>query len=114
MSGLGRSAQSVQGDLGGSQTPKDAQRGAYGAPPQGSRGASPNPCGHWTKHTGRIGCCATCGELFAGDDAFTRHRGGSAKCRPPESLGLVAKPSPTCPGERIWHRDKPVPDAWRN
>ena len=60
-----------------------------------------NPCGHATRHTSRIGCCSGCGLLFSSDTAHDRHR-RDHRCLPPESVGMVAKPSRTGPGDVIW------------
>jgi hypothetical protein len=60
-----------------------------------------NPCGHQTKHTSRIGCCAGCRRLFSSDSAFARHRRHGA-CRDPLEAGLVARPSRSHPDETLW------------
>lgn len=59
------------------------------------------PCGHRTKHTTRIGCCAGCKRLFSSDSAFQRHRRHLA-CLDPAEAGLVAVPSRSHPDEAIW------------
>jgi hypothetical protein len=61
----------------------------------------PNPCGHRTKHTSRVGCCAGCRNLFSSDSAFERHRRGG-ECLEPSSVGLNPKESRTAPGETVW------------
>ena len=60
------------------------------------------PCGHRTKHGQRVGCCGKCHRLFSSDSAFTRHMPVSGECVDPASVGLVARPSRTAPGEVIW------------
>jgi len=60
-----------------------------------------NPCGHETKHTNRVGCCASCKHLFSSDSAFNRHR-KAMQCVYPASVGLVAKRSKSHPDEWIW------------
>lgn len=65
-----------------------------------------NPCGHRTRHTAHIGCCAGCKRLFSSDSAFAKHRthgpDGRGVCHDPETRGLVAKPSRSAPGEVLW------------
>ena len=64
-------------------------------------------CGHRTRHTQTIGCCAGCGLLFSSDSAFARHRRGG-ECLDPATLErkgeLVFRPRPsrTAPGETLW------------
>lgn len=60
-----------------------------------------NPCGNATRHTSRIGCCASCKQLFSSDAAFQRHRKNSA-CLDPAERGLIGRDSKTAPGETIW------------
>lgn len=71
-----------------------------------------NPCGHRTRHTSRVGCCAACKRLFSSDSAFDRHRkrGG---CLNPTDRGLVAKPSKQYPAETIWSL-APGSSTWRD
>lgn len=76
-------------------------------------------CGKKTKHTSRIGCCPLCKELFSGDTAHGQHRtkvgdDGKRGCVAPASVGLVAKPSRTAPGEVVWSLPAPDedPDTW--
>ena len=59
-----------------------------------------HPCGHATKHTSRVGCCASCRLLFSSDSAFDRHHKGG-ECKHPLDVGLV-EPSRTAPGEVMW------------
>lgn len=73
--------------------------------------ATQNPCGHQTKHTNRIGCCASCKHLFSSDSAFNRHRKGG-KCLYPANSGLVAKRSKRFPDEWIWSL-APGDASWR-
>ena len=59
------------------------------------------PCGHRTKHTQRIGCCAACGDLFSSDTAFAKHR-RDGKCQDPQGAGLERRVSRSAPGEFMW------------
>lgn len=59
------------------------------------------PCGHRTRHTSRIGCCAACKRLFSSDSAFEKHRRGGG-CLDPAEVGLVRRESRTAPGEFMW------------
>lgn len=70
-----------------------------------------NPCGHQTRHTNRVGCCASCKRLFSSDSAFDRHRKGG-QCIEPTERGLIAKASKTFPAETLW--SLPASDvSWR-
>ena len=60
-----------------------------------------NPCGKRTRHGARIGCCATCHELFSGDTAFEKHRRGGT-CVAPTEVGLIGRPSKSYPDETVW------------
>lgn len=59
------------------------------------------PCGHRTRHTKRIGCCAGCHRLFSSDTAFDRHR-RRGECLDPAEQGMVERPSLSAPGEVVW------------
>lgn len=64
-------------------------------------------CGNATRHTQRIGCCASCSHLFSSDSAFDRHRRAGG-CLDPATLEhkgspvFKARPSRTAPDETLW------------
>jgi hypothetical protein len=62
---------------------------------------APLPCGHRTRHTTRVGCCAHCAVLFSSDSAFTAHIKSGIHLLPAD-VGLIARPSKTAPGETVW------------
>lgn len=76
--------------------------------------ADPRPrCGHLTRHGQSVGCCAVCSELFSSDSAFAKHMPVTGECVPPETVGLVGRPSRMFPDETIWGR--PGGDtSWRD
>ena len=69
------------------------------------------PCGHATRHTARIGCCALCGVMFSSDSAFATHVKRGIHL-PPLDAGLVARPSRTAPGETVWSLPAAAEDVW--
>lgn len=63
--------------------------------------STPHPCGHVTKHTARIGCCAGCRLLFSSDSSFAKHR-RNGQCLTPEDAGLIPRQSRTADDEVIY------------
>lgn len=71
-------------------------------------------CGTFVRHTDRIACCASCGQLFAGQAAFDAHYrtdGERATCLDPGSI-LTKKGEPKLEHFVVGHGDD-MAFAWR-
>ena len=58
-------------------------------------------CGTTARHGERIGCCSGCGQLFASQSAFDRHRKAFTCIWPPD-VGLVVKHPKSDPDAVMW------------